>query len=128
LPCNYPGPTCTPTQTPTPTITFTPTATSGIVNVPYPNPWPDKNNPSAPLQFNYTNSQQAGQVDLKIYTLAFRKVFEDDGLMTAPGSYSYVMDWAKLNDVLANGLYYFVIETNPGANPTRKIMKVLIER
>lgn len=128
LPCNYPGPTCTPTETPTPTLTFTPTATPGIVNVPFPNPWPDKNDLSAPLQFNYLNSQQEDQVALKIYTLAFRKVFEDDGLTTAPGSYAYVVNWSSINATLANGLYYFVIETKSGKNLNRKIMKVLIER
>src|SRR5208282_5087076 len=122
LPCNYPGPTCTPT------LTFTPTATPGTVNVPFPNPWPDKNNPTAPLQFNYLNTQQEDQVALKIYSLAFRKVFEDDGLVTAPGSYAYVVNWSSLNATLANGLYYFVIETKNGKNLSRNIMKVLIER
>jgi hypothetical protein len=98
------------------------------VNIPYPNPWPGKDNPTAPLQFNYLNSGQEGQVALKVYTLAFRKVFEDDGLAAAPGSYTYVMDWTRVHGTLANGLYYFVIETKKGSNPDRKIMKVLIAR
>lgn len=122
LPCNYPGPTCTPT------LTFTPTATPGTVNIPFPNPWPDKNNPAAPLQFNYLNSQQEDQVDLKIYTLAFRKVFEDDGLITAPGSFGYTLNWSNINVTLANGLYYFVVESKSGKSLSRNIMKVLIER
>jgi len=129
LPCNYPGPSCTPTETSTPSSTFTPTMTPGIVNVPFPNPWPDKNVPSAPLQFNYTNSRKEGQVALKVYTLAFRKVFEDASLNTAPGvTYTYVMDWSKVQDVLSNGLYYFVIESKNGSQLDRKIMKVLIQR
>lgn|GEM_PF-2547121 len=119
VPCGYPGNTCTPT----------PTVVPSSVSVPYPNPWPDKDNPNAPLQFNYTNSQQEDQVSLKIYTVAFRKVFEDDGLSTVPGYQPpYVMDWSKVNGTLANGLYYFVIETKQGSNLDRKIMKVLIRR
>jgi hypothetical protein len=109
-------------------MTFTPTATPGIVDIPYPNPWPGKDNPTAPLQFNYLNSRQEGQVALKVYTVAFRKVFEDDGLATSPGAYTYAMDWTKVNGNLANGLYYFVIETKNGSNPERKIMKVLVAR
>ena len=121
-------PTPTPTNTPVATLTYTPTATPNIVNVPFPNPWPDKNNPAAPLQFNYLNNQSDEQVALKIYTLAFRKVFEDDRLATAPGSYTYVMDWTQVQGSLANGLYYFVIETKNGSKLDRKIMKVLILR
>jgi len=129
LPCNYPGPSCTPTETPSPTGTFTPTQTPGTPNIVFPNPWPDKNNPSAPLQFNYTNSQKAGQVALKIYTLSFRKIFEDETLNTDSGStYTYVMDWSKVKSTLSNGLYYFVIETKNGSKLERKIMKVLIQR
>jgi hypothetical protein len=129
LPCNYPGPSCTPTETPSPTITFTATQTPGTPNIVFPNPWPDKTNPTASLQFNYTNSQQAAQVALKIYTLSFRKIFEDAGLNTEPGStYTYVMDWSKVRGTLSNGLYYFVIETKIGKKLDRKIMKVLIQR
>jgi hypothetical protein len=105
-----------------------PTSTPGILGIPYPNPWPDKDSPSAPLQFNYSNSQQETQVALKIFTPAFRKVFEDDGLATAPGTYTFSLDWSRVQGTLANGLYYFVIETKNGPGLARKIMKVLILR
>jgi hypothetical protein len=121
-------PTSTPTitLTPTPTNTFTITPTPGVVNVVWPNPWPNKDNPNAPLQFSYTNSQQENQVALKIYTVAFRKVSEDDGLPTASGNFTYQVPLNNLN--LANGLYLFVIETKGGGSTKRQIMKVLILR
>lgn len=121
---NTPTPTATPTVTLSPTVTTTP----GIVNLPWPNPWPDKGNPNAPLQFNYNNSQQEEQVSLKIYTVAFRKVFEDDGLNTAAGSYTYSLDWTKIRSMISNGLYYFVVDTRNGSSHNQQVMKVLILR
>jgi hypothetical protein len=123
-------PTFTPTITlsPTPTNTFTITPTPGVVNIVWPNPWPDKNdpNPNQPLKFNYSNSQQENQVALKIYTVAFRKVFEDNGLPTAPGNSTYQVPINNMN--LSNGLYFFVIETKGGGSTNWQIMKVLILR
>jgi hypothetical protein len=123
-------PTSTPTitLTPTPTNTFTITPTLGVVNVVWPNPWPDKNdpNPNQPLKFNFSNSQQESQVALKIYTVAFRKVFEDDTLPTVFGNSTYQVPLNNKN--LSNGLYFFVIETKGGGSTNRQVMKVLILR
>jgi hypothetical protein len=119
-PCGYPGNTCTPT--------FTPTATATPPNplVVYPNPWPDPKNPGSIISFNYQNNQAADQVELKIFTLAFRKVYEDDTLQTGQSTYAESINLANLN--LANGLYYFVVVWKTGGHESQKVMKVLIQR
>ena len=123
-------PTFTPTLTGTPTPSGTPTATlpwtatpsnSGI---PFPNPVTD----GAPLQFVYLVPAPADQVRVKIFTTAFRKIYEDDGLATAAGSHLYVLDWDKAGLNAANGLYYVVVEQETSGQTTRQVMKLLVER
>jgi len=125
--------TVTPTFTPTTTFTITdtpsPTATPFNQYVPYPNPWPDPKNPGSTLKFYYQNDQQYDQVQLKIFSLAFRKLYEDDSLPTGQGPQSYsLLGMGQANLNLANGLYYFVIISNVGGQPSQKLMKVLILR
>jgi hypothetical protein len=119
-PCGYPGNTCTPT--------FTPTATATPPNplVVYPNPWPDPKNPGSIISFNYQNNQAADQVELKIFTLAFRKIYEDDSLQTGQGTYTESVNLTNLNP--ANGLYYFVVVWKTGGHESQKVMKVLVQR
>ena len=128
-PCGYPGATCTPTVTPTPSDTPTPTATPSNLLVAYPNPWPDPQNPGSTISFYYQNDQAADQVQFKVYTLSFRKVFEDDGLPTTQGPQPpYVLDFNKVGLNLSNGLYYFVLTWQSGGGQTQKVMKVLIQQ
>ena len=132
--CGLPGNTCTPTNTPTNTVTATPTNTptpTPILSnnyVTYPNPWPDPQNPSSGVSFGYQNDQAADQVQLKIYTVAYRKIYEDDGLPTSQGTQRYGVDFSATNLNLANGLYYFVVVWNRGGQLSQKVMKVLIQR
>ncbi len=119
-PCGYPGNTCTPTFTPTPT------ATPSSLLVAYPNPWPNASNPGDDITFNYQNSQAEDAVQLKIFTLSFRKIYEDDSLGASQGPQTKVVNVASLN--LANGLYYFVFVSKSGGQQNQKVMKVLIRR
>jgi hypothetical protein len=119
-PCGYPGNTCTPTNT------FTPTATPSYLLVAYPNPWPNVTNPGNNITFSYSNSQNEDEVSLKIFTLAYRKIYEDDSLPTSEGTQTKVVNVANLN--LANGLYYFSLVTKSGGQQNQKVMKVLIRK
>jgi hypothetical protein len=120
-PCGYPGNTCTPTFTPT--LTATP---SNFFTA-FPNPWPNLQYPGPTISFYYQNDQTEDAVQLKIFTLSFRKIYEDDTLRTSQGPQPpEVVNVANLN--LANGLYYFVLVTKSGGHQNQKVMKVLIRR
>ncbi len=128
-PCGYPGNTCTPTDTFTPTNTFTPTPT------PYPNndvAWPNPWDGSQPVSFYHPLSTPADSVHLKVYTSAFRKIYEDDSLEAGknqPNNWqtAYSLSWNQLGGV-ANGLYYVVLEEWRGGNMSRKVIKFIILR
>jgi len=123
-PCGYPGNTCTPTDTPTATDTPTPTNTPyPSNNIVWPNPWDG----SAPLTFYHTISQPVDLVRLKLYTLAFRKVYEDDSQPTSVKQQIYTLDWNKIGNV-ANGLYYLVVDEVRGRQETQQVIKLLIHR
>jgi hypothetical protein len=117
-PCGYPGNTCTPTDTPTATNTPYPSN-----NIAWPNPWDG----TVPLSFYHTISQPVDLVRLKLYTVSFRKVYEDDSLATSVKQQFYTLDWNKLGNV-ANGLYYLVVDEVQGKNETQQVIKLLIQR
>ncbi len=119
-PCGYPGSTCTPTDTPTPT------ATPSHLLLAYPNPWPSASSPGSTITFSYQNNQTQDEVSLKIFTLAFRKIYENDSLPTSQGTQTQVVNLANLN--LANGLYYFVVVSKSGGQQNQTAMKVLIRQ
>jgi hypothetical protein len=125
-PCGYPGNTCTPTLTPTSTNTATPTATVSNFLVAYPNPWPSVSSPGSTISFSYQNSQNQDEVSLKVFTLAFRKVYEDDSLPTSQGPQTKVVNMYNLK--LANGLYYFSLVTKNGGQQSQKVMKAFIRQ
>ncbi len=126
-PCMVSGTPCTPTLTFTPTATATPTATPSNLYTVYPNPWPDNQNPGDTINFYYKNDQAADQVQLKIFTLAYRKIYEND---TLPATQGPQLPWAvnMTNLNLSNGLYYFVIIWKNGSQQSQKVMKVLVRR
>lgn len=118
-PCGYPGNTCTPTNT------FTPTATPVLADdIPWPNPW----NGSQPVSFYHTLTTPADWVALKVYTLSFRKIYENDTLYSVVGHPTYNLTWNQVGGNLANGLYYLDIEEWRGNNVKRTILKLLVER
>jgi hypothetical protein len=123
-PTNSSTSTFSPTFTISPTPTLSPTATStpGLTGI-FPNPLSG----GAPLQLTYQLGQTAGQVKLKLFTVAFRKIFEDDSLPTASGGQLYVLDFSKVGSI-ANGLYYVVLYVKTGGSETHQVMKLLIQR
>jgi hypothetical protein len=66
-------------------------------------------------------------VKVKIFTVAFRKVYEDTAPETGIGQHLYAFDLAKVNS-FANGLYFVVVYWKSGENETQQIMKLLIRR
>jgi hypothetical protein len=121
---NSPTSTFSPTFTISPTPTLSPTATStpGLTGI-FPNPVSG----GAPLQVTYQLGQTAGQVKLKLFTVAFRKIYEDDSLPTNAGGQLYVLDFNKVGTI-ANGLYYLVLYVKTGGSETHQVMKLLIQR
>lgn len=116
--------TYTPTNTFTPTITPTPTATfNPNNNILFPNPWDG----SLPLYIHHTITTPADKVNIKVFTISFRKVAEIDGYPSAVGQPTYYIFWNQMNNP-ANGLYYVVIEENRGHKQTQTVLKLLVRR
>ena len=90
----------------------------------FPNPVKD----GTPLGFFYNVDGSLDQVKLKIFTTAYRKVFEDDGLDATSGQHFYSLDWGKTGFHPANGFYYAVIYFKNGGSETHQVMKLLITR
>lgn len=110
----------TPTNNSTPTQSTIPTSTPGVTGI-YPNPVQD----GSPIHVGYLLNQGAQQVKLKIFTLAFRKIYEDDNLSTAAGGQVYTLIGSRLGNT-ANGVYYVVIYFNYGGQVTHQVMKMLV--
>jgi hypothetical protein len=123
-PCGYPGNTCTPTNTPTPTDTPTATPTPNPnADILFPNPWDG----TVPLCFYHNLTTPADSVNVKVFSISFRKIAEIDGYPAAVGQYPYYIFWEQMGNV-ANGLYYVVIEENRGHKQTQKVLKLLVKR
>jgi hypothetical protein len=121
--------TTTPTST-TPTPTLTPIASADFTPTPvifsqvptiYPNP-----NTGGPLQISYSLAGNVQQVEVQIFTLAYRKIFQDGTLMTTAGNHIYSVDLAQNGIDLANGLYYVLFTIHAPSGMKRKILKWII--
>jgi len=122
-------PTLTPSLTPTGTPTFspTPTVTATVTTKPtegchdpgfYPNP------SSGLLHVHFPPCDQGREAHVKIFTLAFRKILDQDYTQVPAGvdpSFDLKDNWGV---PLANGLYYLVIDRPEG----RTIVKILVLR
>jgi hypothetical protein len=107
----------TPTFSPTPTST--PVPGTGV----FPNPWTG----GSPLQVSYQLSANTDQVKLKIFTVSFRKIFENDDLPTAAGEQVYTPNWNQAGPV-SNGVYYLVLDIKTNGVDHQQILKLLILR
>ena len=119
-------PTLTPSPTPVKIDTPSPTSTSGSSlgdDLPFPNPW----SPGGPLSFRHMVAPNTNRVIVKLFTVSFRRVYEDWDWDITPGSHVYTLGLDQLGDP-ANGLYYLVVEDFSGGAEKMKVMKVLIER
>ncbi|MGH7740065.1 MAG: hypothetical protein ACREL1_07965 [bacterium] len=118
-PTPSPSPTVTPTLTPTETVTATPSPEASQKPYLYPNPV--RTNDSVHL---YPGLSSPEQVEVKLFTTAFRKVRDIRDQRVVPGQeiiFDPVDDWGS---PLANGLYYVVVYT-----PQRRIiLKLLVLR
>ncbi len=114
--------TWTPTITNTPTITDTPTVTNTPEpgeDLPYPNPG------TGGVTFLHSLTTDADQVILKVFTLDFRKIYEDGTLATQAGQHLYALDWSRAKGTPSYGLYYLVLVEKRDGTETRKVMKIL---
>ena len=135
-----PSPTPTVTLTPTSTLTPTPTQTSTAVFTSTTDPtptialttlnsvFPNPSDGQTPLNVSYANTLPVDQVRLKMFTLSFRKIYENDGLDPSLGTHVTALDLKDAGINLSNGLYYLVLEWKNGRQITRQVMKVLILR
>jgi len=80
------------------------------------------------VNFNYNLTSPVDQAKVKLFTVSFRKIYEDDGLSTALGPNQYSLDFGKAGLNPANGLYYVVLEFKTGSRETHQVMKLLIQR
>ncbi len=116
-------PTSSPTVTDTPTSSSTPTSTPAITGV-FPNPFTG----GGLLKLSYQVPETTDEVKVKVFTLAFRKIFEDDNLETSPGGHLYTFYWGLNSLDAANGLYYVVLDIKTGDSRTQQVMKLLVIR
>jgi uncharacterized repeat protein (TIGR01451 family) len=93
------------------------------LNVPvlYPNPIRDDG--PANLQMIFGETERS--VSVKVFTTAFRKVYEDTIQSVPQGLFTYGLDTTRFKGSrAANGLYYVVISTPSN----RWVLKILIEK
>jgi len=112
--------TITPTYTFTPTQSnYTPTPTSfQLTNLkPYPNPCY-----SGQLNISYNLTQQAQRVTIKVYTQAYRLIFEADftGGSAETNAGTDIIPLALSASQMANGLYFYVIEATGQDNSVKR--------
>lgn len=117
----------TATSSPTVTLSFTPTQSPTPTSTPaltglFPNPYMG----TGSLKLSYQVTGSADQVEVKVFTLAFRKIFEDDNLSASPGGHLYTFFWGLNNLDTANGLYYVVLIVKTGGSETHRVMKLLV--
>lgn len=129
--------TTTPTQTPLPTFapTETPTLTATIpvfsswpddfyFSKPYPNP----NHEVEGVHFDYRLPPNVLRLWLTVYTINGDPIFKEMFLGPAPGSYTYVLNWSRVSERWANGMYFFVWRAQHNGAEQRFIFKVMILR
>ncbi|HTC22001.1 MAG TPA: hypothetical protein VK859_14185, partial [bacterium] len=108
-------------NTPTSTPTFTPTPVpETIISDPYPNP-----SKGGPITINI-HALSSSKVQLSVFTLAFRKVYETSEEISSDGSV-YWDTRDRLGSPASSGLYYIRVEVQ-GAFPQTKILKAMLIR
>ena len=107
----------------TSTASYTLMPTPSNLDILFPNPVKG----GSSLNFYYSLVNPADQVKVKIFTVANRKIFEDDHLDASGGEHLYSLDWAKVGNI-ANGLYYVVLYYRSGGQETHQVMKLLVRR
>lgn len=121
VPTSTPTPTPTPCSTcpPTPTLTNTPLVVT-TVPVVYPNPA----NGTQPVNLYLPQRTGSSDIRVQIFTVSYRKVQDLSFNQVAPGKDLTFSAMDSAGNLLANGLYYVVAQTNQG----RFIVKLLVLR
>jgi len=124
-----PSPTSTFSQTPTPTSTFTISPTLSPTITPteschkpgfYPNPC----RPGDSLHLHFAPCDWGGNVHLRLYTVAFRKILDLWITADPSGADASLVVKSSWGTFLANGLYYMALDRPEG----RSVEKLLILR
>jgi hypothetical protein len=118
----------TPTTTESPTITLSPTPTPTptpppLQNMVYPNPWDG----TVPLSFYHTVPANTNTVSIKLFTVAFRKVYESEQWDASAGQHLYQLSLSQLGN-LSNGIYYLVVADLADGSANKTILKILVLR
>ena len=79
------------------------------------------------MAFAHTVGANTDKVGIRIYTTAFRKIYEDNGLATSAGQHLYTVDLSGAG-FPANGFYYLVLVEESGGKKTKKVMKLIVLR
>jgi len=117
-PCFVGGVPCT--STATPTATNTPTITPTVLGVTVPLVYP---NPTSGQPVNLRLPiKQVSDVTVQIFTLAFRKVWQQEFPQVAPTTPLSVPLSDASGTQLANGLYYIVAVTSQGTYKTKLLI------
>jgi hypothetical protein len=120
-------PTFTHTLTPTPLWTVTPTSTATLTPVLVSQPVlsPNPVTGGNPTVYLWENLKASSDVDVKIFTLAFRMVQEEHFSNVQPGGLPLSINLRdRTGEFLANGLYYLEVQSLQG----RSVLKLLIIR
>jgi uncharacterized repeat protein (TIGR01451 family) len=74
----------------------------------YPNPVKDP----GPITLQLALNQPESEIDLKVFSVSFRKVYEDKVRNLPAGAFQYALDPARFEGgTAANGLYYVLVRT-----------------
>ena len=127
--------TSTPTQTPSPTVTPTPSPISAGSLTPTWTPslhpitlFPNPSRGTQPTLIDL-GIGNAVLVKIKVFSVAFRMLFEEDYGQVVPGQLITLPTTDNQGNPLANGLYYVQVSTTQGLyTPRKTIVKWLILR
>jgi hypothetical protein len=72
--------------------------------------------------------KDAVPIAVKIYTVSFRRVFEDSSLLKTEGLHLYTLNWKEKGLDLANGFYYLVFVSREGGKDGQKVMKIIMRK
>ena len=111
--------TLTASGTPTPTVTGTPVVSATTTPILYPNPLKGP----GPIHLELTFDQPHDYVTVKIFTTAFRKVYEGSSQFVPSGLFVMDIDPDHFKGSSAANSLYYVITTTPS---NRWISKLLI--
>jgi hypothetical protein len=95
-----------------------------VVHPPYPNPYSGP----GPLRIDYDLPAGVEGLEIKVFSLAMRRIQAVPLSNLAAGRHSADLDPGPAGLDLSNGLYYIAVEMRKQGRMTRQTMNVLIAR